>query len=87
LIQFHVSPLDEPPQPPRAWALQRNSSNAVFWTIDVKAARDEPSLKMRQPPGVVVIAIVWLSITGVAWLYDELRAGAKMTREAEARDS
>jgi hypothetical protein len=53
----------------------------------VKAARDEPSLKMRQPPGVVVIAIVWLSITGVAWLYDELRAGAKMTREAEARDS
>jgi hypothetical protein len=30
-----------------------------------------------QPPGVVVIAIVWLSITGVAWLYDELQGYAR----------
>ena len=30
-----------------------------------------------QPPGVVVIAIVWLSITGVAWLYDELQGDAR----------
>jgi hypothetical protein len=30
-----------------------------------------------QPPGVVVIAIVWLSITDVAWLYDELQGYAR----------
>ena len=30
-----------------------------------------------QPPGVVAIAIVYVSIMGVAWLYDELQGYAR----------
>jgi hypothetical protein len=30
-----------------------------------------------QPPGVVAIAIVYVSIMGIAWLYDELQGYAR----------
>jgi hypothetical protein len=37
-----------------------------------------------QPPGVVVIAIVWLSIPGVAWLYDEIQETGRPSKKSPA---